>query len=552
MSTTTTEMTKKVEQVKVASGFAKRNANKKRIEDEEAELAELMKVKEEATEDNEQVDEGPEPKKAEEKTFKKRYGDLRRHAQKTEEKLQEQIDQLKAQLDASTKKEIKYPKSEDELTAWMERYPDVAKIVETIAMKKANETASEYENKFKEIDEMKLEARREKAEAELMRLHPDFEQIRDTDDFHNWVEEQPKWVQDALYDIMAFASAGGWTNLPNGNFSPVIYSKQAQLAFRKASTVAAITNSDYFGEIANMGDSVKIIKEPEISVSSYARGTAIAAQDIADADFTLVVDKANYFAFKMDDIEEAHSHVNFMQMATDRAAYRLRDQYDQEVLGYLSGYKQSALHSAADTVNDTVSGTKADATAGADELLAANKLDAEDFANGQVVADGDTIALRPRMPGQTSAFTGAGEASPLQVIARMARKMDLQNVDTTGRWIVVDPVFAELLKDEDSRVLNADFGGSGLQNGLVLNNLHGFKVYVSNNLPSVGTGASTTGGSNAGVNFGVIVAGHQSAVATAEQINKTETYRDPDSFADVVRGMHLYGRKILRPEAIVN
>ncbi len=200
MSTTTTEMTKKVEQVKVASGFAKRNANKKRIEDEEAELAELMKAKEEATEDNEQVDEGPEPKSAEEKTFKKRYGDLRRHAQKTEEKLQEQIDQLKAQLDASTKKEIKYPKSEDELTAWMEKYPDVAKIVETIAMKKANETASEYENKFKEIDEMKLEARREKAEAELMRLHPDFEQIRDTDDFHNWVEEQPKWVQDALYD----------------------------------------------------------------------------------------------------------------------------------------------------------------------------------------------------------------------------------------------------------------------------------------------------------------------------------------------------------------
>ena len=200
MSTTTTEITKKVEQVKVASGFAKRNANKKRIEDEEAELAELMKAKEEATEDNEQVDEGPEPKSAEEKTFKKRYGDLRRHAQKTEEKLQEQIDQLKAQLDASTKKEIKYPKSEDELTAWMERYPDVAKIVETIAMKKANETASEYENKFKEIDEMKLEARREKAEAELMRLHPDFEQIRDTDDFHNWVEEQPKWVQDALYD----------------------------------------------------------------------------------------------------------------------------------------------------------------------------------------------------------------------------------------------------------------------------------------------------------------------------------------------------------------
>ena len=112
------------------------------------------------------------------------------------------------------------------------------------------------------------------------------------------------------------------------------------------------------------------------------------------------------------------------------------------------------------------------------------------------------------------------------------------------------PVFIEILKDEDSRLLNSDFGGSGLQNGLVLNNLHGFQVYTSNNLPTLGTYPSTTGGSNAS-NFGIIVAGHSSAVATAEQINKTESYRDPDSFADIVRGMHLYGRKILRPEAIV-
>jgi hypothetical protein len=98
--------------------------------------------------------------------------------------------------------------------------------------------------------------------------------------------------------------------------------------------------------------------------------------------------------------------------------------------------------------------------------------------------------------------------------------------------------------------LNADFGGSGLQNGLVLNNLHGFKVYVSNNLPKIGTGPGTAGVTNQNANFGVLVAGHESAVATAEQITKTESYRDPDSFADIVRGMHLYGRKILRPEAI--
>jgi hypothetical protein len=137
------------------------------------------------------------------------------------------------------------------------------------------------------------------------------------------------------------------------------------------------------------------------------------------------------------------------------------------------------------------------------------------------------------------------------MIARMARKLDQQNVDTSGRWLVVDPVFMEILRDEDSRLLQADWGGSGLQNGLVLNNLHGFRVYVSNNLPTIGSGPATNAASNA-TNYGVIVGGHDSAVATAEQINKTETYRDPDSFADIVRGMHLYGRKILRPEALVN
>jgi hypothetical protein len=346
---------------------------------------------------------------------------------------------------------------------------------------------------------------------------------------------------------MAFNSASGYNNLPNGNFSPVIYSKQVQLAFRKAAVCEAITNNDYFGEIAAMGDSVKIIKEPEITVKAYARGTTITAQDLDDEDFSLTIDKANYFAFKVDDIEEAHSHVNFQSLASDRAAYRLADQFDQDVLGYLCGYKQSVLHGAADTVNTTVNGSKAISTAGSDELLASMKLDANDFNSGTA---GQAIAILPRT-GSGAAPTNAGDANPLQVIARMARKLDQQNVDSQGRWLVLDPVFIEVLKDEDSRIFNADFGGSGLMNGIVSDNIHGFTVYSSNNLPSVGTGSSFAG-TNSSVNYGTIVAGHSSAVATAEQINKTETYRDPDSFADIVRGMHMYGRKILRPEGLVN
>ena len=349
---------------------------------------------------------------------------------------------------------------------------------------------------------------------------------------------------------MAFQTAAGYGNLPQGNFSPVIYAKKAQLAFRKSSVVQAITNTDYFGEIASFGDSVKVIKEPEVSVKSYARGTQVTAQDLDDSDFTLVIDQANYFAFKMDDIEAAHSHVNFMTMATDRAGYRLKDQFDTDVLGYLSGYKQAAVGDVASAVNTTVNGTKAVATAGSDELLSTMKLIKGSFANITTSSAGDhSIPVTPRLPGATALPTD--RVSPLMLIARMGRLLDSQNVDTNGRWLVLDPIFIEMLKDEDSRMLNADFGGSGLQNGLVINNLHGFKVYASNNLPKVGTGAGTAGTTNQNTNYGVIVAGHDSAVASAEQINKTETYRDPDSFADIVRGMHLYGRKILRPEALV-
>jgi len=350
---------------------------------------------------------------------------------------------------------------------------------------------------------------------------------------------------------MAFKVASGYTNLPNGNFSPVIYSQKVQQAFRKSSVAESITNNDYFGEIANFGDTVRIIKEPEITVKAYSRGTTVTPQDLDDEDFTLTVDQANYFAFKMDDIEEAHSHVNFESMASDRAGYRLRDQYDQEVLGYLSGFKQSALNTVADTANDTVSGTKAVSTAGSNELLSSMTLSKGSFGNITTTSAGDhSIPLAVRMPGATAVATAT--ATPLQVIARMARLLNVQQVDTAGRFLVVDPVFMELLSDEDSRLLNNDTADKGgLVNGISIGNLHGFDVYVSSNLPSVGTGAATSGSGNQNTNFGVLVAGHSSAVATASQINKVESYRDPESFADIVRGMQMYGRKILRPEGIV-
>ena len=172
------------------------NEEKRKIEEEE--LEQLLKVQkgEVITEEAEEQ----EPDNAEEKTFKKRYSDLRRHQQKQAEEFKEEIEKLKSQLSAATKKEMQLPKSDDDLESWARQYPDVAAIVETIAIKKAKEQADGLEERMKVIDDMQYTAKKEKAEAELMRLHPDFDEIRDSDEFHEWAEDQPKWVQDALYE----------------------------------------------------------------------------------------------------------------------------------------------------------------------------------------------------------------------------------------------------------------------------------------------------------------------------------------------------------------
>ena len=204
--------------------------NMSRVERDEAELRELLKqagvtqdeTEEEAVEAQPDSSESSEPKvqaesspkqeeepqakaqdedlSPEEKNFKKRYGDLRRHTQEKEKEFQAQLDTLKSQLEAATKNELVLPKSEDEVEAWAKKYPDIAGIVEAIADKKANERSSDLDNRLKEIESLRTTAKREKAEAELLSMHPDFQEIRSDDAFHSWAEKQPKVVQDALYE----------------------------------------------------------------------------------------------------------------------------------------------------------------------------------------------------------------------------------------------------------------------------------------------------------------------------------------------------------------
>lgn len=303
---------------------------------------------------------------------------------------------------------------------------------------------------------------------------------------------------------MAFASDAGWTNLPNGKFSPTIFSQKALKTFRKVSVVEDITNTDYFGEIASYGDTVKIIMEPSITVSSYVRGQKPTTQDLVDNDMSITVNQANQFQFALEDIEVKQSHVNFEALASNRAAYELKDAYDKNVLTFMSA--------------------NAGITSGLGTTTAA-------------------IQVKTGVTPSATAFT------PLGLLARIKRQMDLANIPTDNRYVVADPYFFEQLGDENSKLLNNDYTDKGiLRNGKVTEGLiRGFKLYESNNLPQGGTGPGAAAGA---ANYGTIIAGHMSAVATVSQIAKTEKFRSPERFADVVRGLHLFGRAVIRPEAL--
>jgi len=240
-----------------------------------------------------------------------------------------------------------------------------------------------------------------------------------------------------------------------------------------------------------------------------------------------------------------------MDLATDRAGFKLRDQFDREILGYVAGFERNTGDTAW-IARSSAPGTKANSAAGADELLASQKVSIQSFGGSDLggSADANTHALTsvPVAPdGGAGAIT-----SPLEILNRMARLMDQQSVDTDGRWVVVDSVFKEQLMSTDSKLINGDFGGEGeMRNGRMPGTIRGFRVYTSNNLPFFGTGPGTTAAAGSEENFGAIVAGHDSALAVADQIAKTEVFRSPDTFADICRGLQLYGKKILRPEALV-
>jgi len=317
---------------------------------------------------------------------------------------------------------------------------------------------------------------------------------------------------------MAFNSASGHNNLPSGNFTPEIFSQKVLKFFRRASVAEDITNTDYAGEIENFGDTVRIIKEPTITVSSYARGSVVNPQDLADDQITMVVDQANAFAFKIDDIEERQSHVNFEALATSSGAYSLKRKYDAVVLDQIA----------------TDAGLTGESGASVTQISGIGTL-------GTALDIGGASS-----PGDTAVNT----------MLKMAEALDNESVPEENRWFVAPPAFYKHLFSAGAKFAEVQVTGdatSPLRNGLVsLGNIAGFQCYKSTALVSSGgtdqvtlTGLATNGTEN------VILGGHMSSTATASHIAKTEVVRSTETFSDIVRGLHVFGRKVLRPEAIV-
>mgnify|MGYP003645947899 FL=1 len=199
-------------QTQKTAGFVDRGYNyerkRKKLEEEEEEIKRLEAEQAGETESEEQQEEATEETEAnsedeekalsgEEKSFKKRYGDLRRHIQKKEKEWEEKLEALQ---NRSAREGIVPPKSDEDINEWAKEHPDVAGIVETIAAKKAQEMFAKADIRLQELDDAQTEVTRAKAENKIKETHSDFDELREADEFHSWADEQPKWIRDALYE----------------------------------------------------------------------------------------------------------------------------------------------------------------------------------------------------------------------------------------------------------------------------------------------------------------------------------------------------------------
>ena len=273
-------------------------------------------------------------------------------------------------------------------------------------------------------------------------------------------------------------------------FIPELWNARLLNALDKAHVFAGLVNRDYEGEIKKQGDTVHINTIGEVTIGTYTKDTDFSSgpQALTATDSTLVINQAKYFNFAVDDIDTAQAAGDIMDKAMQRAAYGLADAADK--------YLADQLAAAITTANGNQVGTTA-------------------------------VALT--------------KENVYENIVKMKTILDKANVPTTGRWLVVPPEMVALILQDDRFVKRGDTKAEDtLANGWVARAV-GFDVYESNNCNSTNASSTTTY---------TITAGDEGACTYAEQISDTEAYRPEKRFADAVKGLHLYGAKVVDPKRL--
>lgn len=306
----------------------------------------------------------------------------------------------------------------------------------------------------------------------------------------------------------------------SGTFIPTLWSSKLAQKFYTATVFSEIANTDWAGEIKNLGDKVVINKIPTLAINAYQVGTSLTYQVPTPNTVELAIDKGYYFAFQVNDVIKYQSEPAIMDMFANDASMQLKIKIDSTALFNL------ALNSTYGTPAAGNSGTTAGVKSGAYNL------------------------------GTNTSPVALTASNVLSLLTSLASVLDEQNIPETDRWLIIDPVTRNLLMQ--SNLAQAQFMGddkSIVRNGKI-GMIDRFTVYVSNNLPrgaasaamASGDGTETIGATHTAARR-LLMAGHKAAFTFASQITKVETVRNPSDFGDYVRGLQVCGFKATNPEA---
>lgn len=300
---------------------------------------------------------------------------------------------------------------------------------------------------------------------------------------------------------MSFPVAGGRPDY-SGNFIPEIWSGKLIENFYDATVLAAISNTDYEGEIRNMGDTVNIRTTPEITIRDYVKGQTLTVENPDKPKLQLVIDKGEYFACVEDDVDKVQSDINLMDTWSKDASERMKIKIDQRVL--------------TDMLPD-IAATNKGATAG------------EQSASFNLGTTGAPLTV--------SKDGAGGTTSVVDLIVDMGTVLDEANAPEGDRYLVIPAKMAGLIKKSELKDASLTGDGTSIVRNGRLGMVDRFTIYVSHNL-NVSSGKYS------------IIAGHKMGFTFASQMTEMESLRAESTFGNIIRGLQVYGYKVVKPEAI--